>query len=74
MYHYCPVKLLHCVCVQHELVALDASDTLHCDHLMTRFKLQPGDLKLVIPSYFTRDRRLELLEVRGDLYTPVGTH
>ena len=50
---------------QQEVVALDAVDTLHCDHLMHRFKLQPQDLRVVLPSYFAREKEQEIKEVRS---------
>jgi len=50
---------------QHEIVSLDATDTLHCDNLLNKFKLQPRDLMVILPSYFVREREDLIKEVRN---------
>ncbi|KAF2362647.1 ATPase AAA-type core [Trinorchestia longiramus] len=49
--------------IRHEVCALDATDTLHVDHLMNKLHLQPQQLSVTIPTYFYRERQ-ELLAER----------
>lgn len=49
--------------VQHELVGLELTDTVHCDDVMVELNLSPEDLLVPVPAYVRRDRLPIIQEV-----------
>lgn len=49
--------------MQHELVGLELTDTIHCDDVMVELNLSPEDLLVPVPVYVRRDRLLIIQEV-----------